>query len=112
VDDREVVEQAGATYDERNHGLSTATHAALLPDEFLDRFAVVGPPAERCTDRLRELLGLGLGRIVAVPGSRDAVPQALAESNTHFASEVLRALRGKDGMRHERLPSVSFKNAL
>jgi 5,10-methylenetetrahydromethanopterin reductase len=93
VEDREIVERVGATYDERNHGLSTASHAAQLPDEFLDRFAVVGP-ADRCTERLRELLGLGLGRIVVVPGSRDADPQALAESNARFASEVLPALRG------------------
>jgi 5,10-methylenetetrahydromethanopterin reductase len=90
---REVVERVGATYDERNHGLSTASHAALLPDEFLDRFAVVGP-ADRCTEQLRELLGLGLERIVVVPGSRDAAPQALAESNARFASEVLPALLG------------------
>jgi 5,10-methylenetetrahydromethanopterin reductase len=93
VEDREVVERLGATYDERNHGLSTANHAALLPDEFLDRFAVVGP-ADRCAERLRELLGLGLERIVVVPGSRDADPHALAESNARFASEVLPALRG------------------
>jgi 5,10-methylenetetrahydromethanopterin reductase len=92
AEDREVVEQLGAAYEESKHGLSTAGHAALLPDEFLDRFAVVGP-ADRCAERLRELLGLGLQRIVVVPGSRDADPQALAESNARFASEVLPALR-------------------
>lgn len=91
-EDREVVERLGAAYDERRHGLSTAGHAALLPDEFLDRFAVVGP-TDRCAERLRELLGLGLERIVVVPGSRDADPHALAESNARFATEVLPALR-------------------
>ena len=90
--DREVVERVGEAYDERTHGLSDASHAVLLPDDFLDRFAVVGD-AEMCTKRLRELLALGLERIVMVPGSRDADPALVAESNERFASEVLPALR-------------------
>jgi 5,10-methylenetetrahydromethanopterin reductase len=92
AEDREVVKRVGEAYDERTHGLSDAGHATLLPDDFLDRFAVVGD-AETCTRRLRELLALGLERIVMVPGSRDADPALVAESNERFASEVLPALR-------------------
>ncbi len=93
AEDRGVVERVGEAYDERTHGLSDAGHAALLPDDFLDRFAVVGD-AETCAGRLRELLALGLERVVMVPGSRDADPALVAESNERFASEVLPALRG------------------
>ena len=64
----------------------------MLPDEFLDRFAVVGD-ADHCVDRLLELLQLGLERLVMVPGSRDADPELIAESNAREASEVLPALR-------------------
>jgi len=92
AEDREVVEWVGEAYDERTHGLSDAGHAELLPEDFLDRFAVVGD-AETCTRRLRELLALGLERIMMVPGSRDAGPALVAESNERFASEVLPALR-------------------
>ncbi len=92
AEDREVVKQLGVAYDERSHGLSTANHAEMLPDEFLDRFAVVGD-AEHCVERLRELLQLGLERLIMVPGSRDAEPDLIAESNARFASEVLPALR-------------------
>ena len=92
AEDREVVKRVGEAYDERTHGLSDAGHATLLPDDFLDRFAVVGD-AETCTRRLRELLALGLERIVMVPGSRDADPALVTESNERFASEVLPALR-------------------
>jgi 5,10-methylenetetrahydromethanopterin reductase len=92
AEDREVVKQIGVTYDERSHGLSSANHAEVLPDEFLDRFAVVGD-ADHCVDRLLELLQLGLERLVMVPGSRDADPELIAESNARFASEVLPALR-------------------
>ena len=91
-EDREVVQRLGAAYEERSHGLSTAEHATLLPDSFVDRFAVVGS-AEQCIERLRGLLQLGLERLVMVPGSRDADPALVAESNARFASEVLPALR-------------------
>ncbi len=91
-EDRQIVQRLGAAYEERSHGLSTAEHATLLPDEFVDRFAVVGS-AEECIERLRGLLELGLERLVMVPGSRDADPDLVAESNAHFASEVLPALR-------------------
>jgi 5,10-methylenetetrahydromethanopterin reductase len=43
--------------------------------------------------RLRELADLGLDRIVVVPGSRDADPDLLAESDELFATEVLPNLR-------------------
>jgi 5,10-methylenetetrahydromethanopterin reductase len=91
-EDRQVVQRLGAAYEERSHGLSTAAHATLLPDGFVDRFAVVGS-AEQCIERLRGLLELGLERLIMVPGSRDADPALVAESNARFASEVLPALR-------------------
>ena len=91
AEDRGVVERVGAAYDERTHGLSDAGHATLLPDDFLDRFAVVGD-AETCAGRLRELLALGLERLVMVPGSRDADPALVTESNERFTGEVLPAL--------------------
>jgi 5,10-methylenetetrahydromethanopterin reductase len=95
-DDRAVVERVRAAYDEAAHGLTTAGQAALLPDAFLDRFAVVGSP-EHCTTRLRELIDLGLDRIIVVPGSRDADPDVLAASDELFAAGVLPRLRTATG---------------
>jgi 5,10-methylenetetrahydromethanopterin reductase len=90
--DRTVIERLGVGYAESAHGLTAADHAQLLPDDFLDRFAVVGPP-DVCVQRLRDLAALGLDRIIVVPGSRDADPALLAESNELFAREVLPAVR-------------------
>jgi 5,10-methylenetetrahydromethanopterin reductase len=90
--DRHVVERLGKAYEEARHGLRTAGHAALLPDDFLDRFAVVGP-AEQCAERLRELIDLGLDRIIMVPASRDAAPELVAGSNRRFTDHVLPRLR-------------------
>ena len=93
---RAGIEQVGRAYDTAHHGRSSAGHARQLPDEFVDRFAVVGT-AEEVTERLTELVGLGLERIVVVPGSLDANPAVVAESNARFAAEVLPALMASEG---------------
>jgi 5,10-methylenetetrahydromethanopterin reductase len=91
--DRAVVEELGKAYEEAGHGLRTASHAAVLPDAFLERFSVVGP-AGHCAERLRELVELGLDRLIMVPASRDADPELVAASNRSFAEDVLPRLRG------------------
>jgi 5,10-methylenetetrahydromethanopterin reductase len=91
--DGRVVAEAGSDYDLSRHGLARASAAGSLDDEFLDRFAVLGP-AQRCIDRLRELIALGLDRIVVVPGSRDSDPAQLDATNVALARDVLPALRG------------------
>ncbi len=92
-DDAQVMSTLGGTYNEAEHGLSTATQATILDDDFLDRFTIAGTPAQ-CRTRLAELIGLGLDRIVLVPGSRDSDPQLLEDSNRRIATQVLPALRG------------------
>jgi 5,10-methylenetetrahydromethanopterin reductase len=83
--DREVIEHVGRDYDEARHGESVARQATLLPDDFLDRFAVVGTP-DTVRDRLRELLALGLDHLVLVPGSRDTAAGDLARSDDLLAA--------------------------
>jgi 5,10-methylenetetrahydromethanopterin reductase len=86
--DDAVIRSLADSYDPARHGETTNKHAQSLPDDFVDRFAVVGPPTT-CIDRLDELFGLGLDRIVVVPGSRDSDPDLLNESNAMFAEQVL-----------------------
>jgi 5,10-methylenetetrahydromethanopterin reductase len=90
--DRHVLEELDLSYAERAHGLSTVAHSTHLPDDFVDRFTVVGPP-EECVRRLRELVAAGVERFVIVPGSRDADLRLVAESNERFAREVMPSLR-------------------
>jgi len=97
--DASVIAGLSTAYDEAQHGLGTAAHAAALDDAFVTRFAVAGPPAD-CIARLRQLVLLGLDRIVFVPGSRDTDPRLLASTNELFAREVMPALQ-------ERQPGVS-----
>jgi 5,10-methylenetetrahydromethanopterin reductase len=89
---RRGIDELAADYDESRHGQSAAAHATKLTDGFVDRFAVVGPSDEVAT-RLGELAELGLDRLIVVPGSLDADPGEVRESNARFAAEVLPALQ-------------------
>lgn len=85
---RAGIERLATAYDERRHGQAAAAHARELEDEFIDRFALAGP-AEEVAERLIGLAALGLDRVVVVPGSLDADPALLAESDAGFAERVL-----------------------
>lgn len=89
---RAGVERLAAEYDEARHGQGAAAHARALEDDFVDRFAVVGGE-EEVAERLLELGELGLERVVVVPGSLDADPAVVRESNERFAAGVLPRLK-------------------
>ena len=90
---RTGIERLAGDYDEDRHGDAAAPHARRLEDEFIDRFALVGS-SEGVLERLAELAQLGIERIVVVPGSLDADPTLVAESDRRFAEEVLPKLGG------------------
>ena len=89
---RTGIARLAAEYDESHHGQSSAPAARRLEDEFIDGFAVCGQ-AEEVAERLAALGELGIERVIVVPGSLDADPAAVEESNQRFAEEVLPALR-------------------
>ena len=88
---RRGVERLTSGYERGRHGEGDAPQARRLEDEFIDRFAVVGP-AEEVSERLLKLAALGLERVIVVPGSVDADQALVDESNARFASEVLPTL--------------------
>jgi 5,10-methylenetetrahydromethanopterin reductase len=90
--DAAVFESLGTDYDMAGHATAGSAHAAALPDDFIDRFAVAGP-SEHCIARLSELIEAGAERLVLVPGSRDADRGELVASIARLAADVLPALR-------------------
>lgn len=88
---RRGIESLGDDYEESRHGQAKAGAAQSLEDDFIDRFSVCGPAAE-VAERLAGFTELGIDRVIVVPGSLDAHPDALAESNARFAADVLPAL--------------------
>lgn len=90
--DREVVAEVGRTYDSNEHLSNAAAHTAALNAEFVDRFAVVGPP-EVCTERLRGLAGLGIERFVITGASFRSDGEHRRTSEQLLTRELLPALR-------------------
>ena len=92
LEDAEIFRHIGSTYDMANHASGAGGHMKSVPDDFISRFAVIGPAAY-CVDRLGELTALGLDRLVLLTGSRDADPAQIVASVERLGSEVLPQLR-------------------
>lgn len=86
--DRAVLQAVAAAYSEAQHGQTGAPQAQLLPDDFVQRFALCGP-ADTLLNRVLELRELGLDRLVAVPASRNVDPATVAASVSAFAAGVI-----------------------
>jgi 5,10-methylenetetrahydromethanopterin reductase len=89
--DQAVFDGLGA-YDKPRHGHPNAAHAQALSADFLERFAVVGS-AERCIDRLRTLLSLGIQRLVIIGPRPDHFGEHAERAIARFAHDVLPALK-------------------
>jgi 5,10-methylenetetrahydromethanopterin reductase len=94
-DDRAVVAEVGRRYDSRQHLSNRADHTDPLSAEFVDRFAVVGPP-DACADRLLELAGLGLDRFVITGPGFGADRDHARLAGRLLVGELLPALRKED----------------
>jgi 5,10-methylenetetrahydromethanopterin reductase len=92
TDDRRVVEAVTRRYDTERHAESQSTQTTAVPDDFVDRFAVVGP-SNGCVARLRELAALGIERLVVVGAAKDASRRQAEAVRKRFATEVLPELR-------------------
>jgi 5,10-methylenetetrahydromethanopterin reductase len=89
--DRAVVAEVGRRYDSNVHLFNRADHTAPLEPDFVDRFAVVGPP-DRCAERLGELAALGLERFIITGASFGAARDAALTSSRLLNAELLPAL--------------------
>ena len=90
--DRDVLEALRSNYDMRAHTRGDSRQAGTLTDDFVDRFAIVGPP-ERCIDRLRSLAALGLDKVAISGGTRGAAANDIAVSKRLVAAHVLPAVQ-------------------
>ncbi len=84
-------------YDMAHHAQEEGGHLAQVDDSFVDWFAICGPPA-KCSDRLRELIGLGLEHVYLLGGSPVAHPHgerwtAMVKQSRLFADTVVPAFR-------------------
>lgn len=95
-DDRALVAEVGRRYDSNAHLRNDAEHSEVLAPEFVDRFAIVGPP-ERCVERLTELGDLGVERFVVTGATLGADRDDARTAADLVTSEVLPSLRASEG---------------
>lgn len=60
---RKVLETLHDGYDMKAHTRGDSVQATLLNDDFVDRYAIAGPP-EYCIERLQELAALGIDKVI------------------------------------------------
>ena len=89
--DRGIVAEVGRRYDSNQHLRNDAKHNAVLTGEFIDRFAITGPP-DRVVDRLHELAALGIDRFVVTGPGFGADRDAVRTSTELLTTEVLPAV--------------------
>jgi probable F420-dependent oxidoreductase len=80
-------------YDYNEHGRAGNTHTSFVPDEIVDRFCIVGPPADHVT-RLEELRALGVDQF-AVYLQHDAKESTLQAYGELIMPAVVEAVRAK-----------------
>ena len=90
--DREQLETLVTNYDMKQHTRADSRQAGTLTDDFVDRFAIVGPP-DRCIERLRSLKALGLDKVAISGGTRGAAPEDVAIARELTAAHVLPGMR-------------------
>ncbi len=80
-------------YDMRHHTRTGVPHTAGIGDEFVDWFAIAGPP-EVARERLGRLAALGLDFCHVIPGSTGMPREVATGSLQRLAGEVMPHLRG------------------
>jgi 5,10-methylenetetrahydromethanopterin reductase len=88
---RRIYESIGLAYDMNKHG-GSGTQVDVLTDEFIDEFAIVGPPS-RCVERILELVELGLDHLMLAPPQGDAAQEDQAQGYRRLVDDVLPNLR-------------------
>jgi len=91
--DREVLEGIHDAYDMRAHFTHGSPQSARLTDDFVDRYAVLGPTSA-CIERLEQLAALGLDHFVLVTGAAGADPEELVGAHERIVEQILPALAG------------------
>jgi 5,10-methylenetetrahydromethanopterin reductase len=91
-DQRRVFQAVHDAYDMTSHSQAGSAQAAVIPQDFADQFAVLGSPYH-CVARLRELISLGLDRLIVVGPSMGADRAEAMKAEQRFLQEVMPGLR-------------------
>ncbi len=91
----EVLQKIRANYDMRHHGEPNSAQTAVMSDDFIDRYGIVGE-VSACAEKIRAIEALGVSKIVITPpnqAAREAFPTESAELDGHLVKELLPMLK-------------------
>lgn len=91
-EDRAAYRSIESGYDRLRHGRGDAAHAKALSVDFIERFAIIGPP-ETCIERLQKLVDAGIERFFIIGPRPDQFGEAAAAATQRFARDVMPGLR-------------------
>ncbi len=89
---RDVFEAVHENYDMNHHARDTGTQANIIPDDFLDTFAIMGS-VDHCVDRLGQLTELGLDKFSVAGASLSSRDPDSADAAARFIEEVAPQVR-------------------
>jgi 5,10-methylenetetrahydromethanopterin reductase len=92
ADDAEALARLEQSYDTRQHGLGGQTLAELVPERWIDRFAIVGPP-KRVRAQLERAIDAGADEISMIFMGPAPNERGGPEQLTRFADGVLGPMR-------------------
>jgi 5,10-methylenetetrahydromethanopterin reductase len=90
--DRGLLESLRTNYDMKQHTRGDSRQAGILTDDFIDRFAIVGPP-DRCIERLKSLAKLGLDKVAISGGMRGAPEEHIPVGKELMVKEVIPGMK-------------------
>jgi 5,10-methylenetetrahydromethanopterin reductase len=96
---RRVYEAIGATYDMNRHG-GLGDQVDALTDDFIDTYAIVGPPSH-CAERVLELAELGIDAVMLAPPQGDASDDDIRDGYRMLVDQVFPAVRTGAGSTRE-----------
>jgi 5,10-methylenetetrahydromethanopterin reductase len=87
-----VLNQLHDAYDMKMHTQADSQQARVLTPEFIDQYAIVGPP-DTCIKRLNALSALGVDKVTVIGPSGGIGGQAAQEAGRLLVEEVMSAFR-------------------
>ena len=88
---RKVYESIATSYDMTRHG-GSGDQIGVLTDEFVDSYAIVGPPSA-CIERILELVEIGIDALMLAPPQGDASPDDIRDGYRMLIKEVIPKVR-------------------
>ena len=88
---RKVYEAIASSYDMNHHG-GSGDQVNVLTDEFIDAYAIVGPPSA-CVERILQLVEIGIDALMLAPPQGDASPDDIRDGYRLLVDEVIPKVR-------------------